>query len=1016
MEQNYAKLLEQFNVPDNQVRKSAESEFQNQQKQDPEIALSLLSIGLNGNFPDSVKLQAITGLRRYISNNWAGIPGEGKCVCNIPLEIKTQIKAQIFNGLNSVTSKIKNSCASAISHIANNDWPEQWSEFCPLLEKHLTNPDSMTATLKVLSEFSEDICDRNLRHFVETFFQPLATMILDDNCGHLNKMYALEVFDKIFTLATNCDESSKKSMLSNVENTMDLVSASLKTPYSSTYEYFGFLSASVRLSTKLLQCFSKKSMELIPPILSLIWDLFNQAADIYCKNCIESVNDDLELDSDDDSGSKIGISQFIADTIEFIQEVQTRKRGRKLVEPKLVEIIAVLIKLSQISSDTLECWEDDIEAFQGDEDNCALGGVTVRASAQESLIDGIPVEWNDMSKFITALWQGVWLALERQNFSWQITEAATLTLNGLSGLLDDENEKSEQICPEQFEKYLSTVVSKKLETNENKFLTGRILIFGGKYCRKMSTEQTTSMLSAVSQLLQHESKHCKILAIRSLHSHIENLIACNRQVELASTIETNINSVLELAGESFKTELLPMCLEILLSLYEIDESTTAKYAEKTCDMLLILLEQNTDDPLMAEDVLELLAALVKNKTIADQVVRKVTPGLRRLLTTEWPEEDRTEMCVVFTTTVEAIEKIAKGSRNAKNSVSKECFSEFLQAVYLPAIAMAMKPDADSAVIQNCVDASKAIFTTSYGPELLMSLKSEDGKSYIEYVMMLVSSVLSPEADESAALNLGKLISSIVAKCGNALQEHGLLNPLLTACLTKLKSCDTLSVQQSLLLVFGQLMCENIDAVTSFVAGVGANDFFYALLCEKYPDFFGFLERKIGVISLSELLKSFISGKHGDLATLVVQGEEVFEAGAVRQTRRQAAGKQRKYTQIPLIVKLVKLCLFELQNQIDKLKQQAAFEDTLEDDEYEDYDDEDDDESLTSDKLDNILFGGGFIDDDDCFFDQVEVEENPFGSVDVTDHILPILKSQSFEPFMQHLTQEELETTKALGIL
>jgi len=48
--------------------------------------------------------------------------------------------------------------------------------------------------------------------------------------------------------------------------------------------------------------------------------------------------------------------------------------------------------------------------------------------------------------------------------------------------------------------------------------------------------------------------------------------------------------------------------------------------------------------------------------------------------------------------------------------------------------------------------------------------------------------------------------------------------------------------------------------------------------------------------------------------------------------------------------------------------------------------------------------------------QVEVEENPFGSVDITDHVLPILKSQSFEPFMQHLTTDELETTKALGIL
>jgi hypothetical protein len=108
---------------------------------------------------------------------------------------------------------------------------------------------------------------------------------------------------------------------------------------------------------------------------------------------------------------------------------------------------------------------------------------------------------------------------------------------------------------------------------------------------------------------------------------------------------------------------------------------------------------------------------------------------------------------------------------------------------------------------------------------------------------------------------------------------------------------------------------------------------------------------------------------------------------------------------------------ELQHQIDKQNQQVAFENTEEDDEYEDcYDDEDDESQGISERLEDLLFGGGFIDDDDCLFDQVEVEENPFGSVDVTDHILPILKSQSFEPFMEHLTKEELETSKALGIL
>ena len=84
--------------------------------------------------------------------------------------------------------------------------------------------------------------------------------------------------------------------------------------------------------------------------------------------------------------------------------------------------------------------------------------------------------------------------------------------------------------------------------------------------------------------------------------------------------------------------------------------------------------------------------------------------------------------------------------------------------------------------------------------------------------------------------------------------------------------------------------------------------------------------------------------------------------------------------------------------------------------HEDCYDDDEESQGVSERIENMLFGGGFIDDDDYLFDQVEVEENPFGSVDVTDHVLPILKSQNFEPFLEHLTKTELETSKALGII
>ena len=93
---------------------------------------------------------------------------------------------------------------------------------------------------------------------------------------------------------------------------------------------------------------------------------------------------------------------------------------------------------------------------------------------------------------------------------------------------------------------------------------------------------------------------------------------------------------------------------------------------------------------------------------------------------------------------------------------------------------------------------------------------------------------------------------------------------------------------------------------------------------------------IEVISLPKF-KAADSSQSGertvDLAKMVVCGEQIFDHAGGRVTRRSAANKPVKWTQVPLIVKLVKLCLMELQHQIDKQNQQAAFENTEEDDEY-----------------------------------------------------------------------------------
>merc|ERR1719461_1771931 len=145
---------------------------------------------------------------------------------------------------------------------------------------------------------------------------------------------------------------------------------------------------------------------------------------------------------------------------------------------------------------------------------------------------------------------------------------------------------------------------------------------------------------------------------------------------------------------------------------------------------------------------------------------------------------------------------------------------------------------------------------------------------------------------------------MISKCGSERQANNLFNPLLTECLKKLQSAQTLSVQQSLLLVFGQLMCENLSAVLQFLQTVNATEFYFKLFVEKYAEFFGFLERKIATIALTKILEHAIATSDQSLLSMQVQGDEIFSEQRV--SRSAAKNNPKKYQMLPLPVKIYKL--------------------------------------------------------------------------------------------------------------
>ena len=561
----------------------------------------------------------------------------------------------------------------------------------------------------------------------------------------------------------------------------------------------------------------------------------------------------------------------------------------------------------------------------------------------------------------------------------------------------------------------------------------------------MSTEITVKLLDHISNSLKNGNVQSQLLAIYALQDAVEQLQQADRKDELAATINSNIENILNLAFnineqiQDSNQDLLCTCLDILYSLFEIDASTTSIYSEKVTEFICLLLKTNKSDPLMADSVICLLDKLICIENGADKVVEKLTPTLVEILTDTEDQDALTLKC----TAIEVFEHLAKEIRKAEKtgkSISENFFKQATDALFIPMMSVGLESDysTDTQIIENITTTCKAIFQGKYGVDIMCNGKDGNGKSYLEYVLQFVSVVLDPEAAEEGATSIGKLVTTMVAKCGNQLQEQDILKQLLQACLHKLQKCQTISVQQSLLLVFGQLMCENLTAVLDFLNSVDATTFVFKLFVEKYNDFFGYMERKIGAIALSNLLKYLIENredaKYSSLLMLNVNGEQIInntQGDGKRMTRSKAAkAGPVEFKQIPLIVKLYKNLLSECQMQIDrqnnKFNETLDHDDNSEDDEWVEDDENIDPDSQPSNGLglegknmtaDEFLDGGcAFIEDDEDFFDEFEKADNPFGEVEICEHVFGVMKSVPFNvELKQEFSEDELRCAVDMGL-
>lgn len=275
--------------------------------------------------------------------------------------------------------------------------------------------------------------------------------------------------------------------------------------------------------------------------------------------------------------------------------------------------------------------------------------------------------------------------------------------------------------------------------------------------------------------------------------------------------------------------------------------------------------------------------------------------------------------------------------------------------------------------------------------------------------------------EFSATFVGRLVTSLIQRVGPAMLGDN-LDLLLKAVLSKLTGARTLSVIQSLVMVYAQLFHSQLDAVLQFlsnVPGPTGNSALHFVMTEwvsKHSNFYGSYETKVSTTALAKVLQHGVSNNDNRLNEIMVQGDQIHsEARVTRSSRRT-----EQWTQIPLLAKLFKLLVSDINDIIEEAQDEADSGDEDDDDEFED-DSQESDSSLTPNgkgmNLADLLAPAEDYLDEEVEEDDPDCKADPIYSLDMKQYLVTFIREFTVQPYFSHFTPHlnpsEQETIRSI---
>uniref|UniRef100_A0A7N6F6S0 Importin N-terminal domain-containing protein n=1 Tax=Anabas testudineus TaxID=64144 RepID=A0A7N6F6S0_ANATE len=972
--------------PAQEVRAAAEEQIKVLEVTE-EFGVHLAELTVDPQGALAIRQLASVILKQYVETHWCSQSEKFR-----PPETTDHAKAAIRellpNGLRESISKVRSSVAYAVSAIAHWDWPEAWPQLFTLLMEMLVSGDvnAVHGAMRVLTEFTREVTDTQMPLVAPVILPEMYKIFtMAEVYSIRTRSRAVEIFTTCANLICAIEElekgAAKALIFPVVQQFTEAFVQALQMPDGPSSDS-GLKMEVLKAVTALVKNFPKPMVSSMQQILPIVWNTLTESAALYPLQC-----------------EVLGFENLVFSIFEFVHTLLENNKFKSTVKKALPELIYYIILYMQITEDQIKVWTANPQQFVEDEDDDTFS-YSVRISAQDLLL-AVAAEFQNESAaaLAAAATRHLQEAEQARNSGnehwWKIHEACMLALGSVKTIIT-ENVKNGRI---QFDMhgFLASVILADLNlAAASPFLLGRALWAASRFTAAMSPELIQQFLQAtVSGLHDSQPPSVRISAVRAIWGYCDQLKLSESTHVLQPFLPSILEGLVQLAAQ-FSSEVLTLVMETLCIVCTVDPAFTTSAENKICPLTIAIFLKYNNDPVVASLAQDIFKELAQIEGCQGPMQMRLIPTLVSIMQAP-PDKIPSGLCA---TSMDILTTVVRNT--------KPPLSEMLVCQAFPVVAQCSLRTDDNTIMQNGGECLRAYVSVAL--EQIAQWRDEQGNSGLWYVMQVVNQLLDPRTSEFTAAFVGRLVSTLISRAGTELGEQ--LDQILRAILSKMQQAETLSVMQSLIMVFAHLVHSQLEPLLEFLCslpgptGKPALEFVMTEWMSRQHLFYGQYEGKVSTVALCKLLQHGLNTDDKRLQDIVVKGEEIYnpEDG---------------------ILSCVNMILYPNDYMLDRANAADWSQDSggmWEEQEEEDgEDDEEEDEGVAGQLLSDLIASNKYEDDyyEDDEEDDPDALKDPIYQIDLqaylTDFLTQFAQQPCYSMFSGHLNNAERQTLQSIGL-